>query len=207
MGRNDRYYQQLAKIGGLLLLPLASQLVACQADCDGAFVGSSSLAPLIAQDWPYGSGTANGAWRVTLTPNSFGTSCVVLTDGEYPPENYTYSLEFSGASASEDPLKPELSLYVEGVVFATGIYTDESAEIDTPDLLTYRSGTRVTADREGGAITWEVEGSGQLEANRRAGSLVWSGFEEIRVIQSEDPLIRPGCTFSYDVTGFKVCDE
>lgn len=174
---------------------------ACAPECGGTYLGSSVSPPLITSSWPYGTGSAAGAWKVTLTPNSYGTSCVSLSDGTYNAETYAYTLVFPGGTAQA------FSLYAEGVQLGTGSYTDEPSEVDTPDLLSYQTGERLTTDREGGEITWQIEGYAQLEANRRSGALTWTGSETITVLESQDPAIRPGCTFAYDVTGYKVCDE
>ncbi|MFM7202343.1 MAG: hypothetical protein ACKO6N_16290 [Myxococcota bacterium] len=182
------------------LVLIAHILTGCDAECDGSFVGSSATAPLVTADWPYGTGNAAGAWRLTLTPSTYGTSCVDLNSGYWPPELYAYTLEFPEAGGT-------FLLYVEGVRLAEGSYQDEPESVDVADSIQYLSDTRVSTDRPEGKIVWELEGEASLQPNPRSGTLIWSGFERIRVLESEDPTIRPGCTFSYDVSGYKVCDE
>lgn len=185
----------------LLIVVSAALLSACAPECGGAYLGHSNNAPLLTTSWPSGTGSAAGAWKVTLTPNSFGTNCVSLSDGSFPSETYAYTLVFP------EGVNADYALYAEGVLLATGAYTDEPSEVDTPDGLEYHTGERLTSDRDGGDITWQIQGYAQLEANRRSGSLTWSGSETITVLESQDPAIVPGCTFTYDVTGYKLCDE
>lgn len=181
----------------ILIVPL---LTACGSECDGSFLGSSATAPLVTADWPYGTGNAAGAWRLTLTPSTYGTSCVDLNSGYWPPELYAYTLEFPETGGA-------FLLYVEGVRLAEGGYQDEPESVDVADSVQYLSDTRVSTDRPEGKIVWQLEGEASLQPNPRSGTLIWAGFERIRVLESEDPTIRPGCTFSYDVSGYKVCDE
>lgn len=172
----------------------------CGEECPGSFLGSSATNHVLTTDWPYGDGGAAGSWDLNLVPNTYGTNCVTIADNQFPTEAYSYTLEFPDASADQ-----LTNIYVNGVLFATGEYTDE--EGDAPDTLDYITGERLDETRTEGAITYYIEGQASLEANRRAGTLTWTGFEQIVVIESEDPEINAGCVFYYDVTGAKVCDE
>ena len=179
----------------LLLLP------GCTRPCEGYFVGESDADHLVAQDWPYGSGGAAGVWEVTLFPAAYGTNCVDVDAGDYPAEHYAYTLEFVEGQAGE-----QTNIYVDGVLFATGTYADESAD-GVPDRLEYVTGVRVADDRPGGTLTYIITGTADLEPNKAAGSLTWYGDEYITVQDSRDPEVSPDCTFRYEVTGYKVCDE
>ncbi len=187
--------------GWHLLLLVLVVLPSCRRPCEGYFVGSSSTDHVIADDWPYGSGTAAGVWEISLFPVAYGTNCVDVEAGDYPAERYVYTLEFVDVDGEE-----QTNIYLDGVLFATGTYSDESAE-GVPDRLDYQTGVRVASDRPGGTLTYIITGSAELEPNKSAGSLTWYGDEYIVVQDSRDPEVPPDCTFRYEVTGYKVCDE
>ncbi len=176
-------------------------LTSCSRPCEGYFVGESDTAPVIAEDWPYGSGTAAGVWEVSLFPAAYGTNCVDVDAGDYPAEHYAYTLEFVNGDEGE-----QVNIYLDGVLFATGTYSDETAE-GVPDRLEYQTGVRVADDRPGGTLTYIISGTAELEPNKSAGSLTWYGDEYIIVQDSRDPEVTPDCTFRYEVSGYKVCDE
>jgi hypothetical protein len=184
----------------LLLLGLFS-FSSCNSACDNYFVGQSSLNHQVASNWRYGNGTAAGVWELSLFPVSYGTNCVDLDEGEYDSEAYDYTLEFVVSQEAE-----VMNVYVNGTLFATGTYSDETSE-DVADQIAYETGERIDDTRPAGTISYVISGSAKLEANTSAGTLTWYGDEYIEVVDSGDPNIRIGCTFHYDATGTKVCDE
>jgi len=186
-------------VGLVLLLSLSSLIAGCGQACDGAMVGSSEVKPLLTADWPYGDGSAAGAWKLTLTPNDLGTNCVLVSDNLYGSERYTYTLEFPGEAPNE------IRVYIDGALFGSGEYEDASGE--SADGLVYQTEERLDDSRPAGAVRYLIEGEASLESNSRAGSLTWTGYESIVVLESDDPEIGVGCTFTYDVSGIKVCDE
>ena len=191
----------LGLLGGMFCSAWA---VGCSPECSQGFVGSSSGAPQIVESQSfgtggYGSGNAAGVWSLTLVPTSFGTSCVTLGATSSLSEVYAYTLEFKGAEA--------VQLYLEGVPFAEGQYVDYPAGGAESDLIQWKTPTRTESDRPEGTVDYVIEGEGHLSANPQAAVLSWTGWERITVVSSEDPDVRPGCTYSYDVSGYKVCDE
>jgi hypothetical protein len=134
----------------------------------------------------------------TLDPDSFNWEVTVTgiedlcnpTDPQPFQETVTYSLFFDG-SITDIKVGPDS--------FASGIMTGCSLEYDTP----------VVGERRGPNeeywVKWQLSGEALL---RQGGSscditegLDWEGTETFEIIETDDPDLAVGCTYTLSVAG------
>ncbi len=150
---------------------------------------------------------ADGVWTVTLsnddvecrqvrdhTGRSTDEVCGTDCEGEAPKINQTvrYELFFDGDNAE---------IKVEGQTFATGVL--EGCE------LTYESPVWLE-ERKSGDIQWSIIGhETEVEAKVDCGlpkGVGWIGYEEIRIVESEDSSVEPDCSYRVAAVGEYVSD-
>ncbi len=138
--------------------------------------------------------------------------CLVMAGCSAPPlPGLYFEVDLSlGADGCNDPAVG----YEESLVYRVELIPDSSDAVVAVEgdafahgsisgcTLTYSS-VAWTEERDAGAVRWSLEG--QAEIQRGDGSCGnatdWLGTETITVLTSEDPTIRPGCTYRIDVVG------
>lgn len=124
----------------------------------------------------------DATWSVTVTGTE--TSCVQDTSGFL--ESYQYDVVYDGTRAK---------IYIDGSMFATGDLRGCS--------LQYKSAAYLE-DSSDGRFTWDI--SGDADVQGAGGGCVedeldWKGTETLTVLESENPAIEIGCTYSMSVEG------
>jgi hypothetical protein len=119
-----------------------------------------------------------------------GSSC----PGDVPSINETlkYELFYDGDNAE---------IKVSGQTFATGVLEGCALSYESPVWL---------EERKSGDVQWSVLGheteiQGKVDCGLPSG-LDWIGYEEIRVIESDDPTMTAGCSYRVAATGEYVGD-
>jgi len=167
------------------LVPLITVLVAC---------GTEDVEP-------------DGIWKVTLSNSdadcqevrnytSLATDVICGSDceGDVPKINETlrYQLYFDGDNAE---------VRVDGQTFASGVLDGCLLSYESPVWL---------EERKGGDIQWSVEGhETEVQAKVDCGlpkDIDWIGYEEIHIIESDDPDLAPGCSYRVAAVGEYVGD-
>lgn len=175
-----------------LLIPLAVSCLtlaaACADPCPEGNPGASDV------DYDVGGGHAAGLWQVTLDPVVAESDCADAR--QVATETYAYTLEFRQSSGDE----VQAHLLVDGFLFVDSGTFDEAS-----GMLSYTTGIREDSEREGGAVSYRITGNAALQEEGEA--LTWTGFEEIKVVESQDPNAPAGCVFVFDTYGSKTCDE
>lgn len=131
------------------------------------------------------------AWQVTVTGGEPGfDSCNIGNETPYT-ETFDYVVDFSGGQAS-------LGLLEGGEIFGFASGTLAGCELSYESIIWQEQ-------RSGGDVRWQLTGTATVQQGGDSCSLSegldWEGFEEIRVIDSSDPDVPPGCTYRMDATG------
>lgn len=103
-------------------------------------------------------------------------------------DQYTYRLEFG---------VEEITVSIGADTFATGVVNGCT--------VSYESVTWTTA-RPAGDIQWTLSGEATAQRGDSSCGIAsdWIGQETFTVVSSADPGVRPGCTFTLDVSGTYV---
>lgn len=151
--------------------------------------------------------TPDGVWKVSLsnqdadcqnvrnhTSLSLDELCGSSCPGDVPSINETlkYELFYDGDNAE---------IKVSGQTFATGVLEGCALSYESPVWL---------EERKSGDVQWSVLGheteiQGKVDCGLPSG-LDWIGYEEIRVIESDDPTMTAGCSYRVAATGEYVGD-
>ncbi len=149
----------------------------------------------------------DGVWKVTLsnqdgdcrkvrdytglsTDDLCGTDC----EGEVPQieETVRYELFFDGDNAE---------IKLDGQTFASGVLEGCQLSYESPVWL---------EDRKSGDLQWSVVGhETEVQAKVDCGlpkDVDWIGYEEIRILESEDPAQEAGCGYRVAAVGEYVGD-
>ena len=144
----------------------------------------------------------DGAWKVTLSNKdedcqqvrnhtSLSTDEVCGSDcpGDVPSINETirYELFYDGDNAE---------IKIKGQTFATGVLEGCLLNYESPVWL---------EERAEGDIQWSVIGHEiEVQAKVDCGlpkDVDWIGYEEIQIVESEDPSMSPGCSYRVAAVG------
>lgn len=136
-----------------------------------------SFAMLFACDVP-----VDTSWSVTVT--GLETNCVSDSSGYL--KTYQYDLEYDGTSTE---------IYIDDALFARGETLGCSLDYTSFAYL---------EDSNDGKFTWEI--SGDADVQGAAGGCVddgldWKGTEVLSVLESENPAVEAGCTYTMSVEG------
>ena len=124
----------------------------------------------------------DATWSVTVT----GTETNCTQDQSGYIDNYQYDVVYDGTRAK---------IYIDNSMFATGDLRGCS--------LQYKSAAYLE-DSSGGRFTWDITGDADVQS---AGGgcvedeLDWKGTEVVTVLESENPSVEVGCTYTMSVEG------
>ncbi len=124
-------------------------------------------------------------WDVTVT--GVETDCTDDTSAGFQ-QTYTYQRLATGSN---------VELRIEGDVFATGLMAGCTLDYSTPTWI---------EERDGGDFRWILNGEADFNVYGTSACDVdepydWLGEEVITVVESENPDVPEGCTYTFEVFG------
>ena len=126
---------------------------------------------------------------------AFGDKGLVVTFT--PPSEVSHAalyLHVDGDKLFYDGDNAEIK--VDGQTFATGVLEGCELSYESPVWLEERS----EGDIQWSVIGHETEVQAKVDCGLPQG-VDWIGYEEIQIIESEDPAMSPGCSYRVSVTG------
>ena len=131
----------------------------------------------------------DAAWTVTVT--GLETSCL-QNQGEEEMSGFQKSYQYD---LVQDGTGTRAKIYIDNTMFATGDLRGCSFQYKSSAYL---------EDSSDGRFTWDITGDADIQL--AAGGCVedqldWKGTEVLTVLESENPSVEVGCTYTMSVEG------
>ena len=125
----------------------------------------------------------DASWDVTIT--GVETNCTDDASGYL--NTYSYDIQYDGTRAK---------IYIDNAMYATGDHRGCSLKYTSASYL---------EESPDGSFSWEISGDADVESQGNSCDLPegvdWQGTETLTVLESENPNVEVGCTYSMTVEG------